>query len=259
MVGGALIGCGSSEVTQADEATVEVAAVSFASDPPSDPTSPTTGGPSPTTDPDATAVEPLPPSTTSIILAGSIPAESQAPPGWSVPLSFPTPEPLAAEYRGSGRIIESDGEASLAFAWNSSNPPSFSFGVPLIGWDWELVEGESADGTTVWTDTRYTVVGAWDGTRLALTRPPVPAADVDPLLPDASEPPTAGCELADARNAIASDEAAAAGLVLVGPPSVSGGDCFVFAVAVIDNPELRAVLAPVAEQVRLDYLLLPAS
>ncbi len=256
---GAVTGCGSSEGSQPGEASPAGTVVSYASDPPSDLTSSTTGGPSPTTDPASTAVEPLPPPTISIDLSGSIPAQSQAPPTTAAPMSFPMPEPLATEYQGTGRIIETYGQAELAFVVDSSYPPSVHFGIPLVGWDWEQVDDESAHGTTVWTDTRYSVVGAWDGTRLTLTRPPSPATDdLDPQLPDARKTPTPGCELADAQSAVASDEAATAGLALVGPPWASGGDCYVFAVAVIDNPDLQAVLAAVADRVRLDYLLRPA-
>ena len=57
---------------------------------------------------------------------------------------------------------------------------------------------------------------------------------------------------------MASNEAADAGLALVGPPMAFGGDCYVSGVAVIDNPDLQEVLAPVADRVQLDYLLHPA-
>jgi hypothetical protein len=169
------------------------------------------------------------------------------------------PEPLAAEYEGSAQIIETHGQPQLAFNVNSSYPPGVYFGIPLIGWDWTQVDGESTQGDTVWTDIPYSVVGTWDGTHLTLTRPPSPApVEPAPQLPDASELPTPGCDLADAQTAVASESAGAAGLAFVGPPYASGGECFVLAIAVINNPALRAVLAPVEDHLHLDYLLQPA-
>lgn len=248
----AVTGCGSDASTSTSDASVAGVVAPPPTEPRSDPTrSSTTGSPAATTDP-------TPPPTLSVDLTASTLAVS-SPPTTHAPRSFPMPEPHADEYEGSAQIIETNGQAHLAFVINFSNPPQVFFGIPLIGWDWGQVDGEITSGATVWTDAPYSVVGAWDGTRLTLTQPPQPATDDDPHLPDGSDAPTPGCDLADAQSAVGSDAAVAAGVVFGGVPFASGGDCYVFAAALIDNPELRAVLAPVQDRVRLDFLLQPIS
>jgi hypothetical protein len=246
--------CGGSEGS-GDASPVTTSTATLDSGALSDPTTPTTGSPA-TVMAAAASAAPTSPPTISIDVSDTGDPQTSTPPTAPPPMSFPLPEPLAPEYQGSGRIIESYGQPHLALGVNSSYPPSVFFGLPLAGWDWALVDDELTDGHTTWTDTLYSVVGAWDGTTLTLTRPPGAATDDGQgQLPDGLEPPTPGCELADAQSAVASDGAAAAGLAMVGPPIASSGDCYVFAVAVIDNPALRAVLAPVADRVRLEYVL----
>jgi hypothetical protein len=45
-------------------------------------------------------------------------------------------------------------------------------GIPLIGWDWAVVEGEETALDTTWGD--YRVVGTYDGHRMTPTEPPGP-------------------------------------------------------------------------------------
>jgi hypothetical protein len=50
-----------------------------------------------------------------------------------------------------------------------SYPPQCS-GKPIVGWDWEDVEGEESASGTTWGV--YHVVGTWDGEQLTLTERP---------------------------------------------------------------------------------------
>ena len=100
-----------------------------------------------------------------------------------------SPEPLSAEVRGQGYVLQKDdGAPQLCFAALESYPPQCS-GPELVGWDWNAVDGEeSANGVTWGT---YAVQGVWDGTRLTVTDSvmlalydPVPV--VDPFLDEAN-------------------------------------------------------------------------
>lgn len=94
-------------------------------------------------------------------------------------------------------------EVSTTVLENSSHGPSlclgvvlYSFppqcgGVPVTGWDWDMVDGETRAAGTIWG--RYRVVGTFNGATFALTeRPgtyeePDAPADID-LRPGCPEP-----------------------------------------------------------------------
>ena len=75
------------------------------------------------------------------------------------------------EYRFVGTVLESRAHGpQLCHVVETSYPPQCG-GPEVLGWDWSEVVAESVGGTT-WGG--YEVVGTWDGSALALTRPPTP-------------------------------------------------------------------------------------
>lgn len=110
--------------------------------------------------------------------------------------AVPSGEP---EFRGSGTVLESpDHGPHLCWYLLESLPPQCS-GIPLVGWDWDAVEGEESVRGTTWLDV--SVEGTYDGERLTLTAPPgPPESKEDPLRldPACDEPealdPSAGVD-----------------------------------------------------------------
>ena len=99
----------------------------------------------------------------------------------------PVPEPaLVAEgdvVEGVGTVLESPEHGpQLCFAVAESLPPQCG-GPDVVGWDWDAVPHESAQGVR-WTDS-VAVVGRWEGGRLVLTEPP---AEPTALPPREEEP-----------------------------------------------------------------------
>lgn len=83
-------------------------------------------------------------------------------------------------YRTSTTVLESpDHGPQLCFILEESYPPQCG-GPDIAGWDWSLVEAESANGTT-WGS--YTLVGTFDGSTFTLTEP---AAAPDETVPPAA-------------------------------------------------------------------------
>lgn len=85
--------------------------------------------------------------------------------------------------QGVGTVLESPEHGpQLCFAVATSAPPQCG-GPDIVGWDWEAVRHESAQGVR-WTDA-VAVVGRWEGGRLVLTEPPaeptaLPVGEDDP-------------------------------------------------------------------------------
>ena len=92
----------------------------------------------------------------------------------------PNPTHLVADgydgrYRFSGMVFESsDHGPHLCGVVMQFYPPQCS-GPDVGGWAWAGLGAESDSGTT-WGE--FTVVGTWDGERLALTEPPVPPVPI---------------------------------------------------------------------------------
>jgi hypothetical protein len=76
-----------------------------------------------------------------------------------------------ALYRGSGTVLESPEHGPELCANVQDSLPPQCGGVPLIGWDWDAVDGEESASGTTWGD--WEVTGTWDGEALTLTEPPV--------------------------------------------------------------------------------------
>lgn len=81
--------------------------------------------------------------------------------------------PLVVEgdvVEGVGTVLESPEHGpQLCFSMAESLPPQCG-GPDVVGWDWDEVPHESAQGVR-WTGA-VTVVGRWEGGRLVLTEPP---------------------------------------------------------------------------------------
>ena len=72
--------------------------------------------------------------------------------------------------QGVGTVLESPEHGpQLCFAVAESLPPQCG-GPDVVGWEWDAVPHESAQGVR-WTDP-VAVTGRWEGSRLVLTEPP---------------------------------------------------------------------------------------
>jgi hypothetical protein len=96
------------------------------------------------------------------------------------PPTFPTPFPTApVEVQGLGTVLDSDDSPELCLgAVAESYPPQCS-GPPIVGWDWDAVDGEETANEVTWG--AYAVWGEWNGETFTVTREPVPAALYDPM------------------------------------------------------------------------------
>jgi hypothetical protein len=74
-------------------------------------------------------------------------------------------------YEATATVLERPGDLPelCEGAIAESYPPQCS-GKPIVGWDWDDVEGEESASGTTWGV--YRVVGTWDGEQLTLTERP---------------------------------------------------------------------------------------
>ena len=96
------------------------------------------------------------------------------------PPTFPTPFPTApVEVQGLGTVLDIDDSPELCLgAVAESYPPQCS-GPPMVGWDWDAVDGEETANDVTWG--AYAVWGEWNGETFTVTRDPVLAALYDPM------------------------------------------------------------------------------
>lgn len=87
--------------------------------------------------------------------------ESTAPA--TLPPSTTTP-PIGEVYETMGTVIDTPASGPmLCFGVLDSYPPQCGTGIPLTGWSWELIDGETRQGDTTWFDgAQVYVVGAYD-------------------------------------------------------------------------------------------------
>ncbi|GAB3229355.1 hypothetical protein GCM10027447_22550 [Glycomyces halotolerans] len=79
-------------------------------------------------------------------------------------------------YQGALTVIETpDHGPQLTAAVAQSYPPQGG-GMDVVGWDWDAVAHESAQGTS-WG--HYIVTGTYDGEAFVLTEDPVPTDEID--------------------------------------------------------------------------------
>lgn len=83
-------------------------------------------------------------------------------------------EPGPPAYETVSEVLESPEHGpQLCLGSVAESLPPQCRGVPVVGWDWEAVDGaESLNGTT-WSG-RHRLVGTYDGTTFTLTEPPGP-------------------------------------------------------------------------------------
>lgn len=75
-------------------------------------------------------------------------------------------------YEGGFTILESAEQGpELCYEVLTSLPPQCG-GLPVVGWDWDAVDGEETMGGTTWG--AWHVIGTFDGERFRLTEPPAP-------------------------------------------------------------------------------------
>jgi hypothetical protein len=85
-----------------------------------------------------------------------------------------TPAPSGPRYQGSGTVLESEAHGpELCLGGVATSLPPQCSGIPLVGWDWDKVEGEQKAQKTTWGE--YQVTGTYDGKVLTPTEPPGPA------------------------------------------------------------------------------------
>jgi hypothetical protein len=79
-------------------------------------------------------------------------------------------------YEATATVLERPGDLPelCEGAIAESYPPQCS-GKPIVGWDWDDVEGEQSASGTTWGE--YHVVGTWDGEQLTLTETPTRPSD----------------------------------------------------------------------------------
>ena len=112
---------------------------------------------------------------------GSEPSPDPVAQPQSQPPPVATPQPTAAghvnavpagydgDFRFAGAVLESpDHGPQLCTIVQESYPPQCG-GPDVVGWDWDDIDADSANGTT-WGN--YALVGRWDGSRFTLTQRP---------------------------------------------------------------------------------------
>ena len=88
----------------------------------------------------------------------------------------PTRIPAATgEVTATGTVMDTGRPELCLGAVAESYPPQCG-GPPILGWDWEAVDGEERSGDTRWGT--YTVTGTFDGSTFTLTQPPRPPAPI---------------------------------------------------------------------------------
>ena len=78
-----------------------------------------------------------------------------------------------ALYEGYGLVLESEGRGpELCLGAATDSAPPQCRGIPLEGWSWDDVPGETSSGGGTWGE--YRVVGAYDGESFTVTEASVP-------------------------------------------------------------------------------------
>lgn len=101
-----------------------------------------------------------------------------------------TGDPLVV---GTGRVVEDATGTHLCGARAEDlvarpGPPTCGE-IPLVGWDWDAVQGERTEGGTTWISSTR-VVGTYDGERITIADEPSPGTTAPPNEPDPDIDPT---------------------------------------------------------------------
>ena len=68
---------------------------------------------------------------------------------------------------GNGTVLDDGGGPELCLGGVAESYPPQCGGIPLVGWDWDAVEGEESASGTTWGD--FHVVGTYDGEIFTVT------------------------------------------------------------------------------------------
>ncbi|KZE90955.1 hypothetical protein [Microbacterium sp. TNHR37B] len=109
--------------------------------------------------------------------APASPAGSSPDVGWS----DARPGLPEGEVRAQGTVLDDGSTVSLCLGAVRESAPPQCEGIPLMGWDWDGVDGSTTTGGTTWG--AYAVRGTYDGAGLTVTQPPIMLALYDPLPP----------------------------------------------------------------------------
>jgi hypothetical protein len=222
-------------------------------------TAPASSVADPTGVPPSTSVQPTQPS----LVSTTVPATSPQPvttepapstaPSTIVPTSSAPSDPTI--YRTVGGVIEeSPHPPMIVFVQLDSLPPQVGSGIPIVGWSWDLIDGESTRRDTTWIEQQFEFVGTWDGTAFTLTEPPRHPSDTDPgpthnrLTPD--------CDTSRWLAMLDQLDLPALGVVTASDDQWDGR-CGVEIHAVTETPELRAAIEPFGDHITVTYALEP--
>ncbi len=172
------------------------------------------------------------------------------------PLTTTTTPPAAtvAEYRVIASLIEEPSRPPVAvFGMLDSFPPQGGTGFELVGLDWADVDDAQTAGGTIWADEPFELVGTWDGSRMTLTRPPVPA-EWPPAPP--IEGQTDDCDRELLMTLAEGVDLDALGIIEVRIDD-SGGRCGLAIRSLLVTPELSAALEPLADITTVEAALQP--
>lgn len=136
------------------------------------------------------ATQPTPPPATTVA-----PTDGPGAPDPTTELGT-VPQPLpAGEVLGQGLVLDA-GTPILCLGDVGASLPPVCAGEPLVGWDWDAIDGWESQGSTRWG--AYAVQGTWDGASLTVTSEPVSLALFDPapiVAPSAAPGTTSADEL----------------------------------------------------------------
>jgi len=112
-------------------------------------------------------------------------AAPDAPVGYS--LGSLAPGLPDGEVVGTGTVLDRGGDAELCLGPVAESAPPQCEGIPLVGWDWTGLDGQTTMGDATWG--AYAVQGTYDRASFTVTQPPILLALYDPMAP---EDPTGG-------------------------------------------------------------------
>lgn len=84
----------------------------------------------------------------------------------------PEPAPLPADVSRIGLVIEDDEGPRMCLGPIADSYPPQCSGPPVLGWDWNVIAGETTAVGTSWGE--YFVEGVWDGEVFTVVRPSEP-------------------------------------------------------------------------------------
>lgn len=192
-----------------------------------------------------------------VACGGVAPATTPAATPPSAPVTTsPLQRDETQQYRTIATVLEAgDSGPRLCHAVAESYPPQCD-GPPIVGWDWDAVDGEETASGVTWVDAVLT--GTWDGERFTVTRPAEsvsawpepPPVDPAELAPGCDEP-----DVVDASHGRDEVDAVIGSLEQAGVSSIRVSD----PAGPWDGPFVLTVVVPpgrgdeITELIRRDY------